>query len=257
MDKKILLLGLLGTGFLLTKKDKKPVSITIETPYISKDSSSICNMKNKADLDFAVAILQHKSKIDRFLSKNPEAGPRDIARYTVSLYDKYNIVPDIITSADSPAIKYLYVLSLISAIIYVGLINKSPPGYISFQLFDADEGLVKDLQELEVLELGNWHSEIIDPILESVTTQEYLDLIKSQLDLIPNLNKIYKSDIITTLLLIMLCTIVDADPQVDCTKINSFIIADYTGFSKKGINPIVSKTYNILYNLMIGMKEGE
>jgi len=253
---KLLMAGLLGGGFVLLSGDKKKTG-TKKAPslkiYISEDGSSICHMKTKADLNPGVAIAQNRKEYDKFLSKNQDATIYDVARYRLDQFDKYKILPDIIDASVSPTIKFLYVLNILAAAFHMTTIGKMSQPMLASWLYD-EEGFIDVLVNLEIMSYGDWHETIIANRAKLLNDTEAVEAIQQQLMLAPKL-KVLQSEVFATLMTIMFATIIKASPEIDCTRIDKFIIADYTGWGEKGINPVISDVYTKFFNIFLGIKK--
>lgn len=255
---KLFIAGLLGGSLLLLSGDKKKSSGAIKKPflkiYISEDGNSICHMKTKADLNMSVAVAQNKADYDRYLSKNKDATIYDLARYRLDQCDKHGILPDVIDITATPAIKFLYVLNVLAAAIHMTLSGRMSQPMFASWIFD-EEGFTDVLVKLGVMSYGDWYETIVAERAKFLNNQEAVEAIQQQLMLVPELKSI-QSEVFATLMVIMFSTIIEASPEIDCTRINKFIIADYTNHSDKGLNPTISEVYTQFFNIFYGMKKG-
>lgn len=255
---KLLLAGLLGGGLLLAtgSKKKTPPSVKkITDIYISEDGFSICEMKTKVDVNIAVAIVQNRKDYDAFLSKNQDATIYDLARYRLDQFDKYQILPDVIDATATPAVKFLYIISILSAAIHMVLIGKMSQPMFASWVFD-EEGFAKVLTNLGIMSYGDWQEKIVAERAAILGDQEVVNFISNQLMLVPGLKE-FQSEVFATLMVIMFSSIVETVTELGCTKVNKFIIADYTSYSEKGINPVISQIYAKFFNIFLGVKKGE
>lgn len=255
---KLLIAGLLGGGLLLLSGDKNKTS-TIKKPtfniYISEDGKSICHMKTKVDLNMSAAIVQNRKDFDKYLSKNQNATIYDLARHRLNQFDRYKVLPDVIDITATPAIKFLYILNVLAAAVHMTLIGKMSQPMFASWVFD-EEGFADLLVKLGVMSYGDWHEKMVAERAQLLNNQEAVEAIQQQLMLEPKLKNL-QSEVFATLMTIMFSTIIESTPEIDCTKVNKFIIADYTSYSEKGINPVISEVYTKFFNIFLGMKQGD
>jgi hypothetical protein len=256
---KLLMIGApLVTALLIAGKKTPTSNVTMSKKdgdlYISEDGLSICNLKIKADINIGASIAQNKKLYDDYLKLHKESDIYDLARYRLSVVDKYNNVPEIIDISATDTVKYLYIYFLLGAAAYMVEIGKMSKPLFASWLFD-EKGFSNTLLELGVLTYGDWYEDVINTRASIFENSEVVEkIIKNQFVLSPNLKNL-SAEMFASLMIIMFSTIVSYDSNVDCTRIDKFIIADYTSFSDKGINPVMSDVYNKFFNIFLKIKQ--
>lgn len=257
------LLLIAGGVAYVVSSDKKSIKTTSSShapgtarppsQSIFKDCEWIIEGKNK--LSFESFISSQKSKYEKIILDNitsPDFGIMEIANTEMKLLlgkGCKTINPEGVSVLDTDSVKFIYVLSIISAAMYVSLYGSATDFAISTWLYSELPTLLISLGILKVGYHGQDDPNSILTTIKNTSVDKLVSVFKSVLSTTPIL-KTVNAELFATLYTIIFSLKFSIETKNNLVKIKNLYVSDYTALSGS-IKQEYLDFYELLFNAIV------
>ena len=241
-----------GVAYAISS-DKKSVKTIPSSQSIFKDCEWIIEGKNK--LSFESFITLQKSKYEKIILDNatsPDFGIIEIANAEMKLLLGKNcktINPDGVSALDSDSVKFIYLLSILSAAMYVSLYGSATDFAISTWLYSELPTILISLDVLKVGYYGEDDPNSILTMIKNTSIEKLVPVFNSILSNTPVLKSV-NAELLATLYIIIFSFKFHIETKNNLVKIKNLYVSDYTALSGS-TKKEYSSFYELLFNAIV------